>query len=262
MSFVGDIYDHMVTKFEEPIADNAMAIASAIKPLVMSCFLLYVLFLVYQLYTKKDFIYQEMVNAMLVFAIVGSFTYGGRYYYDFVIPFVLNAGDEIAASLTGSSGGSLSAVDTVYEIFEAPLQVIRDRLDDIGFTETYIGVWAEYAPERFALWLSQTIFTLFIAINLLIAKVMVTLLLSVGVIFFCFSAFPSTRGLFTSYTGLALNYILLNVMYSVAATIAGAVIQSTAVNGASPKEMIGGAGTILLSTIIIELEEKEKLVKR
>lgn len=253
MSFIGDIYNHMVTKFEEPIVNNATAIGSAVKPLVMSCFLLYVLFLVYKVYTNKDFIVEEMVNAMFLFAVIGSFTFGGKYYYDFVIPFVLNAGDEIASSLLGGSSTSLSAVDTIYNTFEEPLQVLRDRLDNYDWNETYVGTWIEIAPDRFALWLSQTIFTLFIAINLLIAKVMVTLLLSVGIIFFCFAAFPATRGLFTSFTGLALNYILLNIMYSVAATIAASVIKSTTLGGASAIELIGGSATILLSTIIITL---------
>lgn len=255
MSFIGDIYDEMVTKFQEPIARNAEAIGSAIQPLVMSCFLLYVLFLVYKLHTKKDFMIEEIINAMVLFTIVGVFTYGGRYYYDYIIPFVQNSGDQIASSLTSQgvvSGTSVSAVDTVYNLFEGPQKVLRERLDNIGITETYIGVWAELAPSRFALWVSQTIFTLFIAINLLIAKVMVTLLLSVGVIFFCFAAFPATRQLFSSFTGLALNYILLNVMYSLAAKIAATVITSTVVKGTA-EDMIGGAGTILVSVIIITL---------
>ncbi|MDG6896374.1 type IV secretion system protein [Volucribacter amazonae] len=253
MSFIGDIYNGMVTKFQDPIANNAQAIGSAIKPLIMSCFLLYVLFLVYKLYTKKDFIIEEMTNALLLFAVVGTFTYAGNYYYDYVIPFVQNSGDQIASALTGTSSSSVSAVDTVYNLFEAPLKTLRDRLEDIGITETYIGVWAELAPARFSLWLSQTIFTLFIAINLLIAKIMVTLLLSVGILFFCFAVFPATRNLFTSFTGLALNYILLNVMYSLAAKIAADVITSVAVTDTSSEGIIGGAATILISVIIITL---------
>lgn len=254
MSFIGDIYNGMIQKFQEPIATNAQAIASAIKPLIMSCFLLYVLFLVYKLYTKKDFIIEEIINAMVLFAVVGTFTYAGNYYYNYVIPFVQNSGDQIASSLTGGIGGtSISAVDTVYNLFEAPQELLRKRLEKIGITETYIGVWAELAPARFALWASQTIFTLFIAINLLIAKIMVTLLLSVGILFFCFAVFPATRGLFTSFTGLALNYILLNIMYSLAAKIAATVITSTAVQSTSAEAMIGGAGTILVSVIIITL---------
>lgn len=252
MSFVGDIYNGMVTKFEEPIVSNATAIGSAIKPLVMSCFGLYVLFLVYKVYTNRDFIVEEMMNAMLLFAVVGAFTFGGRYYYEFVIPFVQNSGDEISSALLNGSS-SLSAVDTVYEIFEQPQETLRARLNNIAWDETYIGTWLEIAPDRFALWLSQSIFTLLIAINLLIAKVMVTLLLSVGIIFFCFAAFPVTRGLFTSFTGLALHYILLNIMYSVAATIAASVIKSTTLGGASTFELIGGSATVLMSTIIITL---------
>lgn len=252
MSFVGDIYNGMVKKFQEPIADNAMVIGDAIKPLVMSCFLLYVLFLVYKIYTKKDVIFEEIGNAMLLFAVIGAFTFGGQYYYNFVIPFVLNAGDDISRSLISESDSSLSAIDTIYEMFEKPLQVLAKRLEDVDFFDTYLAVWLRNAPDRFALWLSQTIFTIFIAINLLIAKVMVTLLLSVGIIFFCFAAFPSTRGLFTAFTGSALNYILLNVMYSIAASLAASVIKSNDVVGTSTAdEMIGGAGTILLSTIII-----------
>lgn len=59
MSYIGDVYNGMIEKFQEPVASNAQVLASAIKPLIMSCFLLYVLFLVYKLYTKKDFVIEE-----------------------------------------------------------------------------------------------------------------------------------------------------------------------------------------------------------
>lgn len=251
MSFIGDIYNGMITKFQDPIASNAQTIGAAIKPLIMSCFLLYVLFLVYKLYTKKDFIIEEMTNALLLFAVVGSFTFAGNYYYDYVIPFVQESGDQIASALVGGSS-SISAVDSIYSLFEEPLLRLKEEIEAEDGLD-YLALWFQYAVPRFALWLSQTIFTLFIAINLLIAKIMVTLLLSVGVLFFCFAVFPATRGLFTSFTGLALNYILLNVMYSLAAKIAANVISSFAIPDSSVEAMIGGAGIILVSVIIITL---------
>lgn len=252
MSFIGDIYNGMVLKFQEPIANNAEKIGLAIKPLIMSCFLLYVLFLVYKVYTKKDFIIEEMMNALLLFSVISVFTFGGHYYYDYVIPFVSNSGDQIASALTSGNSSGISAIDTVYDLFEDPLSTLKEKIEkETGLD--YLSEWFKYAMPRFALWISQTIFTLFIAINLLIAKIMVTLLLSVGILFFCFAIFPATRGLFTAFTGLALNYILLNVMYSIAAKIAADVIKSVAITDSSATGMIGGAGTILVSVVIIVL---------
>lgn len=57
-------------------------------------------------------------------------------------------------------------------------------------------------------------FIVLCAAYLIVAKFMVGLLLTVGTIFICFAFFPSTRSMFTSWTGQCFNYILLSVFFT------------------------------------------------
>lgn len=252
MSFIGDIYTTTAAKFAEPVASYASKLGTAAAPLFGAAFGAYILYQAYKLYTNKDISIEHIIHIIVVFGVIAFFI-GANGQYTKVIAFVQGAGDGLAASLSNTpSATATSAIDTIYNLYEAPFKELDSRLDtftDIGYLVEYL----EQLPARFALWLSQTIFTVFIAINLLIAKIMVSLLLSVGILFIMFSAYQPTRNLFTSWVGLALNYIFLNVMYSLAAGISADIIKNTVVKGGSATALIEGSGTILVSTVIIVL---------
>lgn len=253
MSFIGDIYTTTATKFAEPVADYASKLGTAAAPLFGAAFGAYIVYQAYKLYSNKDISIEQIIHIIVVFGVIAFFI-GANGQYTKVITFVQNAGDGLAASLSNDpSATATSAIDTIYNLYEEPFKELDKNLKtltDIG----YIVEFVKQLPARFALWLSQTIFTVFIAINLLIAKIMVSLLLSVGILFIMFSAYQPTRNLFTSWVGLALNYIFLNVMYSVAAGISAEIIKSTVMKeGIGAVAIIAGSGTILVSTIIIVL---------
>ena len=253
MSFIGDIYTTTATKFAEPVSSYASKLGTAAAPLFGAAFGAYIIYQAYKLYTNKDISIENIIHIIVVFGVIAFFI-GANGQYEKVIAFVQGAGDGLAASLSKDpSSTSVSAIDTIYNLYEAPFKELDSRLKtftDVG----YLVEFLKQLPARFALWLSQTIFTVFIAINLLIAKIMVSLLLSVGILFIMFSAYQPTRNLFTSWVGLALNYIFLNVMYAIAAGISSEIIKSTIVKeGTGAAALIAGSGTILVSTVIIVL---------
>lgn len=251
MSIVTELYTKIVTGFESNIATYAGKIATSIKPLVAAAFLLYILYVIYRMYSKKDAIYAEFYNMMGAFAVVGLFTYAGSAYYDTVIPFVKNAGDEIASSLINSSTDSMTTVDTVYQAFEKAKDAMWEVIESQKSAfKSDIVVYIEFALPIMLIYLSQFVFTVAITINLLIAKIMVSLLLSVGIIFFVFACFPATRSMFQQWTGLALNYIFLNLLYSLSAIITANIFKTYI---SEPDNIIANSAIIFIATVIIVL---------
>ncbi|MDO4729502.1 MAG: type IV secretion system protein [Bacteroidota bacterium] len=251
MSIVTELYTKIVTGFESNIATYAKSIATTIKPLVAAAFLLYILYIIYRMYSKKDAIYAEFYNMIGAFALVGLFTYAGSAYYDTVIPFVKNAGDEIASKLISSSTDSMTTVDTVYQAFEKAKDEMWKIIENQkSIFKADIVVYIEYALPIVLIYLSQFVFTVAITINLLIAKIMVSLLLSVGIIFFIFACFPTTRSMFQQWTGLALNYIFLNLLYALSAIITANMFKTYI---SEPDNIIANSAIIFIATVIIVL---------
>lgn len=252
MSIVASIYTKIVTTFETPLNSYAQSIASQVMPVFGAIFTLYIVYVVYRMYSKKDALFEEFTNYLILFAIVGLFIGGAGKYYSSVIPFVLNSGDEIASTLSSNPTNSISAIDNVYNAFQQGIDAVKETLSNQSWWDSFSGENLELVVALLFLYLAQFIFSVLITINLLIAKVMVVMLLSVGVIFIAFSIFPATRNMFFSWVGLCFNYILLNVLYSVASKLAGDYIMNTlgsadglAIASNAPKTLIAVAIIVL-----------------
>lgn len=225
-SFIATIYTKVTDIFVKNVDIYAGKIASQAKPVIAAAFLLYMLYVVYRMYSKKDALWEEFTNKIILFAIIGAFAATGEHYSN-VISFVLNSGDEIAAKLSTNATGSMSSVDNVYNAFQTGIDEIKKQWNDQGFWSKWTGANVDLLVALLFLYIAQFLFSVIIAVNLLIAKIMVVLLLSVGIVFISFAAFPATRNMFFSFVGLCFNYIFLNVMYSVAAKLASDYIQGT-----------------------------------
>lgn len=250
-TFLGTLYNEIITSFSGKAQTYAEAIGSAVKPLFGACIMLFVLYQVYRLYTDRDFMVEKIINGLVVFTVISAFIYGGNIYFGKIMPFVLNAGDEIAMKLNGDLKSSINSVDSIYNAFEKGFSIIETQLEQADGKLEKLGMYFQIAAPWLALFFGQLIFSVFITMNLIIAKIMVVLLLSVGVIFFCFAAFPATRGLFSSFTGLCLNYILLNVLYAASAKLASDFLIKRL--GEDGEAIMANAGIILIATIIMVL---------
>lgn len=225
-SFIATIYTKVTDVFVKNVDVYAGKIAGQAKPVIAAAFLLYMLYVVYRMYSKKDALWEEFTNKIILFAIVGAFAATGEHYSN-VIGFVLNAGDELAANLSTNATGSMSSVDNVYNAFQQGIDKIKEQWDDQSWWESFSGESMDLLAALIFLYVAQFLFAVIIAVNLLIAKIMVVLLLSVGIVFISFAVFPATRNMFFSFVGLCFNYIFLNVLYSVAAKLASDYIQGT-----------------------------------
>ena len=249
-SFIATIYTKVTKVFVDNVDIYAGKIAGQAKPVIAAAFLLYMLYVVYRMYSKKDALWEEFTNKIILFAIVGTFAAVGEHYSN-VISFVLNAGDEIASSLSSNATGSVSAVDNVYNAFQEGIDSIKEKWNDQSWWSSFSGESIDYLIGLLFLYIAQFLFSVIIAVNL--AKIMVVLLLSVGIIFIAFSVFPATRNMFYSFLGLCFNYIFLNVLYSVAAKLASDYIKGTFDIGNLADSVVANSFESLVTVAIIVL---------
>lgn len=198
------------------VANNFTAIAGSIRPVVFAAFLLYCVVIAWMIiYSNREIIVNEVIKNVIVFSLIGAFVWSAGYYQQWVVPFVMNSGSEIAEKVSG--GGSVaSGVDATWEQLATTMENFKQSaIDSLGWD---IGpLFSAYCIYIIG-YAGGAILLTYTTIFLCVSTFMTGILLSVGSIFICFAGFPVTRSMFTSWCGHCLNYILLNVFYSIAFT--------------------------------------------
>ena len=214
MGFVGNILTTVTDLVESTVAANAAKIATAISPVFFAAIALYVIFIAYEIiYSQKEVVMSEVTKTIMAFTAVGAFTYSAPYYAEYVIPFVMHAGQDLSSALTGNTDTS-NSIDNLWDslssTMDAFLSLQSSRLSMFDFG-TYINTYAIY----YIGYAGGAILIFYTAIFLVVSTLCVGVALSAGIIFICFSVFPSTRNMFTSWCGVCLNYILLSLFYTI-----------------------------------------------
>lgn len=212
MGVVSDFLLQTKTLVNEAVAANFSLVAVTIRPLFLACFLLYCCFIAWQfLYRNQEMIIGEVIKNIIVFTLIGAFVWTAPYYQQWVVPFVMDSGNEIATKLTGTNAAT--GMDAMWDQLTSQMEEFQQNATeslgwDIG---PLVTVYAIYGIG----YLGGAILITYTSIFLCIATFMTGILLSVGSIFICFAGFPSTRDMFTKWCGHCLNYILLNVFYAI-----------------------------------------------
>jgi len=209
---------------QSAIGGNISAITHAISPVFFAAIGLYVCWIAYQIiYAQRDVIMNEVTKTIMSFAVVGVFTYSGNYYMTYVVPFVMEAGGELSSAITGA-GDTANTVDAISEgLFISLEQYWRLATENLGWDD--FGGWAAAAAIYLIGLGGGLALIYYTGVFLCLSTLMVGILLSVGVIFISFAVFPSTRSMFTAWCGHCLNYILLNVMYTISFGFLMAMLQ-------------------------------------
>lgn len=226
MNIVSEFLEKVTTVVESAAATNAANVAQAISPTFFAAIALYVIYLIYEvMYAHRDVIMSEVTKNIGAFALVGAFTYSAPYYSQFVIPFVMHAGTDLSAAITGGSGTATS-VDNLWNALSTTLNDFKnnelDGLEWYSFTDqlyVYL-IWGVGYVGGLLLIYYTTVF-------LTLSTFMVGILLSAGILFICFSLFSSTRNMFTAWIGSCLNYILLNLFYSISFSFVISFVEQT-----------------------------------
>jgi len=214
IEIVSELLTGVKTIVQSGIGANISAIAGAISPVFFAAIGLYVCFIAYEIiYSQRDIIMSEVTKTIMAFAVVGVFTYSGDYYTRYVVTFVMEAGGDLSGAITGS-GDVATTIDSLWVQLVTSLDTYWDNA--VALLEwSDFGGWIKTAIIYGIGFLGGAILVFYSALFLCVSTFMVGILLSVGVIFICFAVFPSTRSMFTAWCGHCLNYILLNVFYTI-----------------------------------------------
>lgn len=139
MNVVSLFLEKVTTAVESTAATNAAKVAQAISPVFFAAIALYVIYLIYEItYSQRDVIMSEVTKNIGAFALVGAFTYSAPYYSEFVIPFVMHAGSDLSAAVTGNSS-SATSVDNLWNMLSVTLNDFKnnelDTLEWYSFTD-------------------------------------------------------------------------------------------------------------------------------
>ena len=203
--------------------------SSTIAPLLGACVILYAIYLAYQsLYEPENLIVMESMKFIGSLSVVTFIAFNTVWYMDNIVPAVLGSGDQIAqALLGGDSAGGGSSLQMMFNTMLGNIEAMFTKIDLDVFSGTSwmktILTWS----QMFLIILGAIPFLAVATSYLLVAKIMVSFLLIVGPLFIMMSFFPSTRSFFQAWTGQCFNYTLLSIMYPLAFTMFGLVLDAT-----------------------------------
>ncbi|MCX9038890.1 type IV secretion system protein, partial [Citrobacter portucalensis] len=206
------------------------------------------------IYAQKDVIMSEVTKTVMSFALVGAFTYSAPYYAQYVIPFVMKSGQELSGAITGTSDVATN-VDNLWDSLSTTLkEFLSTNLEQLG-TFDFGDIALTYITWGIG-YLGGAILIFYTTIFLALSTFMVGLLLSVGILFICFSPFQTTRSMFTSWCGSCLNYILLNVFYTISFGFVLGMIQSLTIKDPNAVTLTSVVTLLLIIAISVFLIEQ------
>lgn len=242
MSAFGSMISDVITDFSEKItvmvSENFATLYELIYPVWVAGMSLYFLYIVYSMiHQGRDIDIQEFVKHMAVLALITAFlgaSGNDGLFMNKIVPFVMDSGDTISAKIMGEDGESASSlVESVFQSTNKMIDNLWVEAGNKGWLDDKFGAVFMAVVQSILLFIGGIILALFAFVYIVITKLMIGVLLSLGGVFIMLSAFPATRQMFTAWIGACFNYIFLNVSFSIAFAIILAVIESyTKVDGA------------------------------
>lgn len=196
------LIDDSIIKVIVGKADN---IVSVLEPLFVSAFTVYLLFLFLSYWNNRleDNIV-DFVKKMSVWAIVIGFAFNFSNYNQYVVPFVLNFGDDLSQTFSGSNTTMDGSLDSLATIIVDGVKETMEKAS--GISGTIMAVMT-----IFLICVSSIIFLIISAGYILLAKVFAGILVVVGPVFIALFLFPATRQFFSAWLNQVINYSLLTL---------------------------------------------------
>ncbi|MEI7168571.1 type IV secretion system protein, partial [Pectobacterium parmentieri] len=111
MGIVSDFVAQTKGLVMDAVANNFSLIATSIRPVFISAFLLYCVVIAWMiLYSNREMIIGEVIKNIIVFSLIGAFVWSEPYYQQWVVPFIMDSGSEISMIVTGNASAA-SGID-------------------------------------------------------------------------------------------------------------------------------------------------------
>lgn len=260
-SMVSDVITNFSDKIEVMVTDNFATLYDLIYPVWVAGMALYFLFIVYSMiHQGRDIDIQEFVKQMAVLAFITAFLgASGKdgLFLKNIVPFVMNSGDTISAKIMGDDGESASSlVESLFQNTNNMIDTLWSEAGKKGWLDDKVGAVFMATIQSILLFIGGVILSLFAFVYIVITKLMIGVLLSMGGVFIMLGAFPATRQMFTAWIGSCFNYIFLNVSFSISfAIILGVIDDYTKVDGAGLNLMTTIAICFLYLSAILLLQQ-------
>ncbi|HGJ5864889.1 MAG TPA: type IV secretion system protein [Arsenophonus nasoniae] len=213
MQIYKDFSDFLDKTIAEQVTANFDTLYGYIFPMWSTLVVIYFVIEAWAIiYGQKEMLMSEFIQHFLVISVVTVFMGASSVYGTEVVPFVMKSGEQIAAGLTGSEGGN-SIDEMINKITELGRDIFKDY-EESSVLSMITGA-ITFLIKLILVSVMGGMFVMYAAAYLLMAKVMVGILLSLGGIFIAFAVFPATRQMFTAWVGSCLNYIFLNIGYAI-----------------------------------------------
>ncbi|AIW17510.1 type IV secretion system protein [Vibrio tubiashii] len=222
--------DEVITK---NISEMVVVFAQMLSPFMGVLVVTFFCYMGYQsLYDGQKDIYKEYFKAIISLALCAFVAFNTEWYQANVVPIVLYMGDDFAVGLLGAEAGSSAAA--LQAITNSMLEQNGMIWDTIDVSVTDGDSIVHFFLATGLIIISFMGFLPFIGIStayLMVAKIMVSFLLVLAPLYVMFGFFPATRSMFKSWTGQALNYVLLSVIYPIAFNLFLQLIQVAGLDG-------------------------------
>lgn len=255
VTIVSDIFDGITNAINADLGNNISQIMVTVSPFFFAVFGLYAVYMAFKyMYDPPDILVMDVVKNIGALGIVTFFAFNAGNYNTYVVPFVLNAGDDIAKAL-GAKGTIAGQIDG---LIERIANIVVDMFNKVKFSLTDPSPFVNTVISAALVIIGSVLFIFVSASFLLVAKIMVSLLLVVGPIFIAFAFFPATRSNFQSWTGQCMNYILLIILYSIAFSLEIVLIEKFALfNGSELLQQWMNSLKLLIAMLIFTAVSKE-----
>lgn len=219
---VTELIDKLSSVIERNVGENFSILYDAILPLWMSGMMVYFFVNVYQmLYSNEDINFNVFFKNMAILALIFAFLGASGWYISDVVPFVMNAGDEVSGAVAGDSASSL--VQSILVSTGKTITKIWEEAFDGGFFEVIGFVIIAFVQTLFVI-VGGIALGIYALAYIIITKMMIGLVLSLGGVFIMMGAIPMFRNMFTAWIATCFNYIFLNIAFSISFSLVMEVI--------------------------------------
>ena len=199
-TFVTGIFQFVTEIIQSSISQNIAQITPIIGGVMYAFLGLYAFYLAYNWYMSGNVqLAKDGLGNFILLGIITFIAFKGNYYTTEIVPIILNIGDELGAIIVGSKAvDSGAALDKFLTSIYFAIKAIWERAEfDWGGGNILVSIFNIVCLCFGSIPFIVTTFGI-----LLTAKIMVSLLLSVGTIFICFAFFPQTRQWFSQWLGM------------------------------------------------------------
>lgn len=209
--------DHTVVN---TITGNVSSLMSVISPLFLSGFTIYLLLLLLSYWQGSgvETTIVDLLKRVLAWAVVIGFSINVGAYNDTVMPIVLNLGDGLSQSFSGTNNPPENALD---ELVEMLTQKVNENTESLSILSGFDAIAARIASVivNMLLIICGGLFLVVAGAYILITKIFLAILAVIGPIFIASALFPATRQYFSAWLNQVLNYSLLILFIKITATV-------------------------------------------